>query len=73
MAQRLSRNQRRLLVAGVYVGLICYPGMLLAFGDSPWALLGAGGLIASVVIHSWLLAPFTQRVAEKKGNELDER
>lgn len=69
----MSRGQRRLLVAGVCLGLIFYPGIPLVFDDSWWLLLSIAGVVATVAIHSWLLAPFTQRIADRKEIELDER
>lgn len=73
MAQRLSRRRRRLLVAGVYVGLISYAGTLLALENPSWLWLGLGGLLTTMAIHFWLLRPFTQRIADTKESDLDER
>lgn len=73
LAQRLSRTQRRLLVVGAYLGLLSYAGMVLVMGNSPWLLLSLAGLLVAVIIHSWLLAPFTQRIADRKASSLDER
>lgn len=73
VARRLSRGQRRLLVAAIYLGLVAYTSIFSVVGDSWWLLAGLLGLVATVAIHSWLLAPFTQRIADKKENDLDER
>ena len=62
-----------MLVVVVYVGLVCSTGILLIFDESAWLWLSIPGLLMTVAIHSWLLAPFTQRIADKKESDLDER
>lgn len=53
--------------------MACSTGILLIFDESAWLWLSVPGLLATVAIHSWLLAPFTQRIADKKEGDLDER
>lgn len=73
VARNLSRGQRRLLVAAIYLGLVVYTSIFSVVGDSWWLLAGLLGFVTTIAIHSWLLAPFTQRIADKKENDLDER
>ena len=72
--QRLSRSQRRLLVTVAYLGLGTFIVESL-MADSPWWLFVGSllGFVATIAIHFWLLAPFTQRIADEKESKLDER
>jgi hypothetical protein len=73
LALRLRRSQRRLLVAASYLGLIGYTTVSLTSKDSWWTLVGLLGILATVAIYTWLLAPSTQKIAGKKEEDLDER
>ena len=73
VAQRLSRGRRRLLVLAIYIGLVAYTTTALIEGNSWWITVGLLGAATTVVIHGWLLLPFTQKIADKEESDLDER
>lgn len=73
VAQGLGRGQRRFLVSMTYVCLVVYVGTFLTTESSPWFWFGLPAFVAAVAIYFWLLAPFTQRIADEKDTKLDER
>lgn len=72
--QWLGRSSRRLLVVAIYFGLFAYTAETPIGGNS-WWIFAAGllGIGATMVIYGSLLLPFTQKIADKKESELDER
>lgn len=73
VVRRLSRGQRRLLVTAIYLGLVIYIGIFLGAENRWWLFVGILGLLTTIGVYSSLLAPFTQRIADKQESQLDER
>lgn len=74
-ARRLSKRQRRLLVLAEYAGLSAYAVVwMLASASSPWWWTSIIVVfVAALLIHSRLLVPLTQEIANKGDDDLDER
>jgi hypothetical protein len=74
-ARNLSQRQRRMLVLVEYAGLSAYAVVwMLASATSPWWWTSViFAFVVTVLIHSRLLVPFTQEIANKGDDDLDER
>lgn len=72
-ARSLSRTQRRMLVLAEYASIFTFPMVSILSKSAWWMLLALFGVVATVLVHNWLLLPSTQKIANKEEAELDER